>query len=176
MLAPLRNYGGPTNSHALLVGSPALDAGDPSPLGSSSTSCFATDQRGTPRNGDGDGDGAGRCDIGAYELREACSDLEDNDGDGSTDTLDAGCQNVAATTEFPKCQDGIDNDGDGKFDFDGGASANGGVALGEPDPQCGGVAWRTKEAASCGIGAELVGVLLLLRFAGSRRHHVVHRS
>jgi hypothetical protein len=172
MLAPLRNYGGPTNSHALLVGSPAVDAGDPSPPGSSPTACLATDQRGTPRNGDGDGDSIGRCDIGAYELREACSDLEDNDGDGSTDTLDPGCQNVAATTESPKCQDGIDNDGDGKFDFDGGASANGGVALGEPDPQCGGVAWKTKEAASCGIGAELSGVLFLLHLARRRRRWV----
>jgi hypothetical protein len=171
-LAPLRNYGGPTNSHALLIGSPALDAGDPSPLGSSPTACLATDQRGTPRNGDGDGDGVGRCDIGAYELREACGDLEDNDGDGSVDALDAGCQNVAATTESPRCQDGIDNDGDGKFDFDGGTSANRGVALGEPDPQCGGVAWKTKEAASCGIGAELSGILFLLHFARRRRRWI----
>jgi hypothetical protein len=147
-----------------------VDAGDPSPLGGSAASCLATDQRGTPRTGDGNGDGVGRCDIGAYELREACSDLEDNDGDGSTDTLDPGCQNVAATRESPKCQDGIDNDGDGRFDFDGGASANGGVALGEPDPQCGGVAWKTKEGESCGIGAELAGLLLLLRFARGRRN------
>jgi len=36
----------------------------------------------------------------------------------------------------PDCSDGIDNDGDGKLDFDGGASANHGVALGPADPGC----------------------------------------
>jgi len=39
-------------------------------------------------------------------------------------------------TPAPECSDGRDNDGDGKIDFDGGASANHGVALGPPDPGC----------------------------------------
>jgi Ca2+-binding RTX toxin-like protein len=51
MLASLADNGGPTQTHALLAGSPALDAGG---------GCLPTDQRGAPRTG--------TCDIGAYEL------------------------------------------------------------------------------------------------------------
>jgi parallel beta-helix repeat protein len=54
MLAPLANNGGPTQTHALLPGSPALNAGS-NPLG------LAADQRGAQRIA---GDQA---DIGAYE-------------------------------------------------------------------------------------------------------------
>ncbi len=54
MLAPLADNGGPTQTHALLPGSPAIDAGD-------SPACPEHDQRGAPRPS-----GAG-CDIGAYE-------------------------------------------------------------------------------------------------------------
>jgi hypothetical protein len=49
MLGPLQDNGGPTPTHALLLGSPAIGAGDPS-LG------YAPDQRGSPR----------RVDIGAF--------------------------------------------------------------------------------------------------------------
>jgi hypothetical protein len=44
LLAPLGNYGGPTQTMALLAGSPALNAGDPSQLG-------VADQRGVLRSG-----------------------------------------------------------------------------------------------------------------------------
>jgi len=58
MLGPLQNNGGPTMTHALLAGSPAIDAGD------------CTDKDGTPVTNDQRGvsrpQGAG-CDIGAYE-------------------------------------------------------------------------------------------------------------
>jgi hypothetical protein len=57
MLGPLQNNGGPTFTHALLPGSPAIDAGDPELTGSS------YDQRGCPFlrvfNG--------RIDIGSFE-------------------------------------------------------------------------------------------------------------
>ncbi|MGH7644011.1 MAG: choice-of-anchor Q domain-containing protein, partial [Gemmatimonadales bacterium] len=54
LLGPLTDNRGPTPTHALLPGSPAIDAGDPAV-------CAATDQRGVARpQGD-------RCDIGAYE-------------------------------------------------------------------------------------------------------------
>lgn len=59
MLGSLADNGGPTKTHALLPGSPALDAADP-------TVCVATptsgvDQRGVPRP-----QGPG-CDLGAFE-------------------------------------------------------------------------------------------------------------
>jgi Ca2+-binding RTX toxin-like protein len=54
--------GGPTPTHALLGGSPAIDRGSPSPPGTSDTSCAAMDQRGMPRTQ------SGACDVGAYEL------------------------------------------------------------------------------------------------------------
>ena len=54
-LAPLAHNGGPTLTHALLAGSPAIDAGD-------NDDCPPTDQRGLARP-----TGSG-CDIGAYEV------------------------------------------------------------------------------------------------------------
>jgi hypothetical protein len=63
MLGPLANNGGPTQTHALLTGSVALDSASPAPPGSGGNSCERTDQRGVlrPQNG--------RCDMGAYERR-----------------------------------------------------------------------------------------------------------
>jgi hypothetical protein len=63
-LGPLASNGGPTQTHALLPGSPAIDAGNPAPPGSGDDACAATDQRGIARPQPL----GGRCDIGAYEL------------------------------------------------------------------------------------------------------------
>src|SRR5262249_47575276 len=59
LLGPLQNNGGPTLTHALLPGSPAIDRG---------ANVNAIDQRGTPRPRDGDGNGTPVSDIGAFEL------------------------------------------------------------------------------------------------------------
>src|SRR5262249_43979370 len=50
-LGPLQDNGGPTFTHALLTGSPAIDAGDDSVLGPPLN--LITDQRGFPRPIDG---------------------------------------------------------------------------------------------------------------------------
>jgi predicted outer membrane repeat protein len=61
LLVPLQDYNGQTDTHALLAGSPAIDAGD-------DTACPATDQRGEPRPEDGDGSAA--CDVGPSRRRQ----------------------------------------------------------------------------------------------------------
>jgi hypothetical protein len=75
-LGPLQSNGGATPTHALLLGSPAIDVGSCTGRGSS----IATDQRGVARPIGG----AGHCDLGAYE-RAPCGDVN---GDGAVDVLD----------------------------------------------------------------------------------------
>lgn len=132
-----------------------------------------TTQPGCSDGLDDDGDGlvdfpndpgcASAADLDERSPLLACDDGADNDGDGLADfPADPGCQDSSFSTEAPICQDGLDNDGDAGIDFDGGASANHGVALGAPDPQCAN-AWQG-ETPSCGLGAEiLVLAPLLLR-------------
>jgi CSLREA domain-containing protein len=62
-LGPLQDNGGPTFTHALMAGSPAIDAGNPVTPGSSGSACETTDQRGMSRPQ------GTRCDMGAYEFR-----------------------------------------------------------------------------------------------------------
>ena len=87
ILGPLKNNGGPTQTLALVAGSPAIDAGDPGGCRDNSGALLQTDQRGFPRNVDGNGDGTARCDIGAVEFAAgaATTPIIDIDGDGKSD-------------------------------------------------------------------------------------------
>lgn len=64
-LAALTANDGPTQTHALLPGSPAIDKA--SSLYGTIFQCAASDQRLYVRPRDGDGNGSKLCDIGAFE-------------------------------------------------------------------------------------------------------------
>lgn len=67
LLGPLQDNGGPTLTHAPLLGSPVIDAGNPAMPGSGNGACEIVDQRGYVRPVDGDGNSSAICDIGAVE-------------------------------------------------------------------------------------------------------------
>ncbi len=89
----LKNNGGPTDTHSLLTGSLAIDAGDPN-------NCPATDQRGVTRpQGD-------QCDIGAFELAPTDDangngipdNQETNTGNDGTNDASGGCAIAQSST------------------------------------------------------------------------------
>jgi CSLREA domain-containing protein len=94
-LGPLADNGGPTQTHALLAGSAAIDTGNPAAPGSAIDSCATTDQRGFPRPQ------GTACDKGAFEVA-------DTDADGVLDT-DDNCPAVANANQ-------ANNDGDAQGD------------------------------------------------------------
>ena len=64
--------------------------------------------------------------VAAPRAKKACSDGNDNDGDGYIDLNDPGCANKNDDSELDpnvECDDGVDNDGDNAIDYnDGGCS------------------------------------------------------
>ncbi|MCP4698935.1 MAG: hypothetical protein GY862_19085 [Gammaproteobacteria bacterium] len=89
-LGSLQDNGGPVQTMALELGSPAIDAGD-------DAACLSEDQRGLVRPRDGDGDGTAACDIGAFELVPPLSvELSVSADTGSE--ADTSVINVTATT------------------------------------------------------------------------------
>src|SRR5262249_13193463 len=85
IIGPLQNNGGPTQTHALVAGSPAIDAGNPNGCRDNSGALLLKDQRGFARDVDGNHDGAARCDIGAVEFGGGSATPMDFDGDGKSD-------------------------------------------------------------------------------------------
>lgn len=70
-LADLDDNGGPTLTHALLEGNPAIDGGDQTRCDNNS---ITTDQRGEVRPINGDDVPGAICDVGAFELRVPLTD------------------------------------------------------------------------------------------------------
>ena len=95
-LGPLQDNGGPTQTHAVLAGSPLIDAGQGPPYTTPninfSAQCAAVDQRGGERN-DGNGDLEVRCDVGAFEFCSVPGVVANaypntlNEGDDTTVTI-----------------------------------------------------------------------------------------
>jgi hypothetical protein len=69
LLASLQDNGGRTPTHALLAGSPAIDAANPAGCTDERGNVLTTDQRGYVRPVDGNDDGTSVCDMGAYEYK-----------------------------------------------------------------------------------------------------------
>ncbi len=91
----------------------------------------------------------------------ACSDGQDNDGDGLSDFPDdPGCANADGVREDPACDDDVDNDGDGGVDWDGGSAG------GPADLFCSSGSKTRESRRGCGLGAELA--LLLAPLAALR--------
>ena len=101
LLGPLTDNGGPTQTHALLPGSLAIDMGD-------DTAALGIDQRGFPR--------VGQSDIGAFEFQGPVGVDADGDGFDSIASGGSDCDDTNSTI-FPGASetpyDGIDQDCDG---------------------------------------------------------------
>ncbi len=108
---------------------------------------------------DGDERDAGTDPANAGSILNACNDTEDNDGDGLVDGADPACAAGALNIENPQCSDGVDNDGDGNVD---GADNN---CADDADNQ------ERKQRRGCGLGAEVLLVLVPLMALRRRRLH-----
>jgi len=110
LLGPLANNGGPTLTHALLPGSPAINVGDPA-LQQGVAGLPEFDQRGAPFGRVV----GGHIDIGAYESQPATGTLDgDFDNDGDVDGSDF----LTLQRHFNTAENASGTDGDATGDGD----------------------------------------------------------
>ncbi len=99
LLGALANNGGPTSTHALSIGSPAIDAGN-------NLTCAAADQRGETRPFDGNNDTIATCDMGAYERTDIVAPTVASITRAETDPTAAAA--VDFTVTFSESVTGVD--------------------------------------------------------------------
>lgn len=79
----LADNGGGVTTHALALGSPAIDTGNATNCTDFSAAVLTTDQRGNTRPTDGNADSITRCDIGAFETNIYTLSISVNAGPGA---------------------------------------------------------------------------------------------
>lgn len=105
MLGPLQDNGGRTWTHALLTGSPAIDAAGV---------CQGVDQRERQRPSDGNADGRYECDIGSFEFGTCYHSAGDVNGDLRVNSIDAALllQRAAGLIASTPCYADVNSDGE----------------------------------------------------------------
>ncbi|MGJ8669948.1 MAG: choice-of-anchor Q domain-containing protein, partial [Oceanococcus sp.] len=113
----LANNGGPTQTFALVPGSPAVDAANTADCAAAAPDgADNLDQRGEPRPKDGDGDTTVLCDIGAYEQQTHLLDFGDAPATYPTTKADDGAFHFMVGPYLGDC---VDAEADGQPVVDG---------------------------------------------------------
>jgi hypothetical protein len=148
----LKDNGGPTQTIALLPGSPAINAGDADVCANPPVN--GVDQRGFARPGTGHT----QCSIGAYEADafspESCVGDCDGTGNVSIDELITLVNVALGNTAMAECEAGDDND-DGQITIDEILRAVNSALNGCPRPDVSGIRQRDQAAIAGALPALL---------------------
>lgn len=114
LLGPLQDNGGAQHTHALLAGSPAIDAGNPALPSVAFGLCALADANGVSRPVDGDSNGSFICDLGAVEAPGDNPSFDSGDAPAPYPTLniDNGARHLIDANLFLGA--GVDADADGQ--------------------------------------------------------------